>query len=196
MKTNTYKRNIRKQKSKKPLLLVGIASVAVLALIGFGSYKWLQSKDDSPAETTTGETISDPETKLDLSPPTEQDKQAVDEHKHELTEQQEQQNQGQAANIKPIIISAYFDTAQQLVSIRSFVPGITEENGNCTITLTKDGATITKTAAATRNAQSTDCAPTTIPRSEFGQPGDWKVAVTYKSANSSGTSDEATVKIE
>lgn len=173
-----------KNKKVLALLIVGVLLITGSALL-------LKNRNNSPAVAPV-----EKEPKIDLSPATEEDKKRADQHKEDIVKQQEQASQTPSADhaVTPIIISSSYSNNR--VTVRSFIPSLVEDNGTCTLTLSKDGQTLTKQASAIRNAQTTDCPPMSFERSEIPNSGSWKVVVTYKSPVSSGTSSEGAVEVQ
>ncbi len=78
------------------------------------------------------------------------------------------------------------------VEVRAFVSNIIE-NGNCTITVTKDSYKIERTVPATADATTTQCQSLLLKTSDFPSIGTWTVIVKFTSTNATG---EATASLE
>ena len=74
-----------------------------------------------------------------------------------------------------------------VVEVRSYVEGIIETDGTCTLTFTKDGTSFTKTTSPLTNPSYTTCKTIDIPVSEFSSKGTWQLTVSYLSSTSKGS---------
>lgn len=141
--------------------------------------------------------------KLDLSPATPEDQAESDRLKEQsaqptpgtdkdpATPDGPEDSAGKRA-VTPVLVDAsqYEDT----IEVRAYVPGITENGGTCTVTMTLGAQKVTKQVGGTADATTTRCQNLNLPRSTFPQAGTWDVAVAYASATAAGTS--ATAKME
>lgn len=188
-----YSINNSPRAPRKKLFVVFILLVLLLIASGGVLYKYRINRNSTAPAAETNPPGTE---KLDLSPATKTDQQQADQHKEDLIKKEEQQSPAPAEgnSVKPTIISASYSNSK--VTVRSFIPGIVEDNGTCTLTLTQGSQKVTKQGPAVRNAQTTDCAPLSVERSEIPSSGTWKATIAYKSAVSSGTSDEKSVEVQ
>ncbi len=187
IKTKRYKNGRVSSRKKLPLkLIVPILIIAIVAA-GILIYK---NRENSPVTTTTADVAQpEEEPKIDLNPPTEQDREAVDQHKEDLGNQQPTPP-STSSNVTPIISSA--NDLGDSIEVRAYIPGIVEASGTCTLTLTKDSQQVTATSAGVDNVSQTICTPLYVNQSELSL-GTWSVTVSYKSAKSAGTSTQKSV---
>lgn len=80
------------------------------------------------------------------------------------------------------------------VQVGGYVAGITEEGGTCTLSLTKDGRTVTGSKQALADASTTACGAVVVPGDELSA-GTWQAVLSYRSAGHSGTSDTWDVEV-
>lgn len=132
-------------------------------------------------------------TQSEVGPSTEQEKQETEAHKDELAEQAQAEKDkppveedAPKKSVTPVITNASQNATT--VTVNSFVSGILENNGNCTMKAVKGSLTVSKTVQASANASTTDCAPFLVNRSDFPETGEWSVTVTYSSSTAEGTS--------
>lgn len=127
---------------------------------------------------------------VNLSPPTEEEKQETQAHKKELSNSPSPSttNEGKK-QVTPVITSANQD------QISAYVPGVFEDGGTCTATLTKGSKTVTKTSEGFKNVSYTSCAPINVSGS-FPEKGTWSVVVIYKSSAAEGTSKPTTFEVK
>ncbi len=135
--------------------------------------------------------------KVDLSPPTEEEKQATEQHKADLLKQEEARNQAPPAGgrtVTPIITnSGYYDNQ---VEVSSFVPGIYEDGGVCTATFTQGASKVVKQSKGLKDATTTRCTNFAIPRSDFPSSGNWTLVLSYASPAAHGASAAQTVEVK
>lgn len=78
-----------------------------------------------------------------------------------------------------------FNQNDGIFQIRAFINTITND-GTCTLTMTKDGKTITKTAGVQGTPSATTCKGFDIPVSELSQ-GQWNAVITFENSTLKGT---------
>lgn len=81
------------------------------------------------------------------------------------------------------------------VEVRGYVPGINEDGGTCTLTLTKGGQTVTASGAATPDATTVSCGLITINWGKLS-PGAWSATLSYSSPHYEGGSNSNTINVE
>lgn len=173
--------------NKKKFLL--LALLAGLLLIG-GALAYTNRNNNLPVVVVT--TPEGPE-RIDLNPPTEEEKKETADNKDAIANDQQNGNTpttttpGQKKSVKPTITNT-------TGSINAYVAGIFEEGGTCTATFTKGTSSRTKTSAGFQNASYTQCAPISL-EPGFLSPGDWTVSLKYTSEKSEGTSDTQVLKV-
>lgn len=173
---------------KRRLLLWG--TLLFLLVGSFAVYKLQFTKPANNGNDAVPEAAAE---KINLDPPTEEDKERVDSHKEELVRQQESQ-QTNSGSVKPVITDA--GQYDQEIEVRAFVPGIFESGGNCVVAFTKGSQNVSKQVPAVSEATTTRCSKLSVPRSEFPSTGTWSVTVAYKSVANSGTSDSKTLEVK
>lgn len=180
-----------KAKNKK-LIVIGLVVLIVVAGL---TANWYRNRNASQ----TGDVIDAPGTeKIDLSPPTEADKQAVDENKERIARQEDAAGQTPTSGIAvtPTIVDASYYASDQVFELSAFVSGVFESTGVCKVTLTKGSTVITRESAGFQNSSYTSCTPISIPRANFPSSGEWSVVVSYTSPTAQGSSQSKTVMIE
>lgn len=174
---NYHNRNYKYGISKKLVLLLLILALSTLVIGGFLFY------ENRNTAKNTGEANPEGTEVINLDPPTENDRRAVEQHKEELASQQQVSNAnspapGQKKQVYPVITSAL------KTEIRAYVPSIVEDGGTCTATATQGSQTVIKTSEGFGDASTTQCAPIII---SLGS-GTWSVIVTYSSSTAEGKS--------
>ncbi len=78
--------------------------------------------------------------------------------------------------------------------VSAYLPGVVEDDGTCTLTMTAESGEATASVAASPDAASTACGGLSIPGADLG-PGAWSAVVSYESASSRASSDPIDVEI-
>ncbi len=170
----------KKNNSKKILVIVAVFLCIVGLLAGgllFARSTRNRTITTNMPDTQQGEEI------LNLDPPTEEDKQVVDETKARIVSQDEA-----PVNNNPNVTVTITDATQydNIIEVRGFA-NIVEEGATCTVTLEKGTNVIRKKVSAFADATVTGCSVAEIARSEFAEGGTWKVTLSYTSTARSGT---------
>jgi cytoskeletal protein RodZ len=172
---------------------VVLALVIVVALTGGGVLAYQQTRPDNTSQTPVNPETSQNDDNINLDPPTEEEKQETEQHKDNLTKENEQPTGGSAkASITIVDASQY----GQDIEVRVMVSGVYEEGGICKVTFTQGSQSLSKQSKGFKDATTTTCPPITVPRSEFPSAGDWNATVTYSSATASGASASKTVRVQ
>jgi hypothetical protein len=98
-------------------------------------------------------------------------------------------------SVVPVIVTFHgWDPGAELVEVAGYVAGVIEEGGSCTLTLTRDGQTVTGTSEAVPAASTTDCGGVTVPGDQVTD-GVWSAVLTYESAAHEGSSEAWDVEV-
>lgn len=177
------RRKTKPSKNKK--LIIAVTALVIAGLAGFWLYN-TYVKGDSGQKSST----------INYDAPTEADKEIVDEHKEEISKDQDKTDEPE----KPETISLALTRASQLddgqpLNIRAVISGAT--SGTCQVTLAKSGqSTLSKTFPVTFEATSASCADANIPASEFGADGDWQLKIIVINDTQQSNTVEQTVSIK
>jgi hypothetical protein len=135
---------------------------------------------------------------VNLSPPTEEDKQQVDQTKDELGDDQTAPKPptqpDSKATVSPFI--SYAALEGQTGVVNGYVGGVFEEGGTCTATFTRGSAKIVKTTTGFQDSDHTTCPPFNVARGELASAGTWDVILSYTSNTSTGSSPPSQVDIK
>ncbi len=80
------------------------------------------------------------------------------------------------------------------VELAGFVASVVEEDGACTLTLTKGDASRTTSIAATPNVSNTACGEQLLPGDQLSS-GTWTAVLSYDSSTSHGVSEPVEVEV-
>lgn len=180
----------RKPVNNRKKMYFSIAGAMLVLLVG--TFLFVRSRNHtSTVPSPATKTLADGST-VNLAPPTEEDKKAVDQHKEDLSNSSTPPASN-TQNVTPIISSSgQFGDA---IEVRGFVPGIFEDGGTCKANFTLNAASISKQSAAVKDATVTRCTNFSIPRSEFSA-GTWTLTLEYASAAHQGSSETTKVEVK
>lgn len=173
-----------------------IAVIAVVALASVFLYFYNIQRTEKNVFTP-----SNTDQPANLSPPTKEDGQRVNDNKNKIVERDESLNKqqntpqnGGKKSVKPTITyaGAYGDT----VEVGAFVDGIYEDSGTCTAVFTRDDLSLNKTVAAITDVKSVSCPMMSAQISEFQSKGIWLIKVKYDSPTATGISDTRNLEIK
>lgn len=169
-------------KNKQVKIKIGLLSL-LLVVLATGTVLAIRNRG-----TKTANIPGNTEAAVNFSPPTDDDKKAVEDNKSDIVANNANTSPA-ASSLKPVI-PVISDATQydSRVEVRSYVPGVFENGGTCTVTVSKGDQTLTKPVNGSKDATTTSCEVVLIRRSEFAIAGTWDVTVTYLSGTAKGTS--------
>ena len=165
-----------KRVSKKPIIILAV----LLLILAVGSYYLLRKDSSKPTPASNPAGVE----KTDLSPATEQEKKAAEQHKEDLSRPTPQPATTPSGKkqIQPVITNANVN------GVSAYVGGIFEESGTCTATFTMGNQKFTRSSVGFQNATNTGCTPINLTRSDFPASGSWLVIISYTSNTAEGSS--------
>jgi hypothetical protein len=184
----------QKRKPVKNLKKIYFSVAGIVLVVLLGTFLLVRSHHHPAATSSpTTKTLADGST-VNLAPPTDEDKQAVDQHKDDLGNQQNTPPTPSGQNVTPVITVSGQSSDGGPVEVRGFIPGIFEDGGTCTANFTLNAASVVKTSNAVKDATVTRCTNFSIARSEFS-PGTWTLTLEYTSAAHQGSSETTKVEV-
>lgn len=167
----------KSRKTRSNLLPLLLLSFLVLLGLGFGYYTLFVKQKDSNSNPTNEVN------NINYNPPTDEEKQAGDQQKETIVNQEN--NQSELPNEANVVIvdASQYDSK---IEVRAFVSNIIED-GTCIIKFTMDSYSLTKEVPAYADASTTPCIAASVDRSEFASVGQWNVVVTYKNSTIMGS---------
>jgi cytoskeletal protein RodZ len=173
--------------SKKKIILVVLAAVVVIAAAIWAATALYQDHVRKSQQTQTP--FTEP---INYEEPTAEQKQEGEEAKIERIEKSEQE---QAQGTGTVTISS-ITQASAGKDVVAQVQISATDGANCTLTLTRQGVTVTKTAPVLFQPTSSTCAGFAVPASEFAASGTWSATVAVSKTNGTTiTSQPAQVTI-
>lgn len=175
-----------KQKSSKKVLIISLSAIA-LVLIGLSYYVFAMNGSlfgwKFRADTTSNNSIN-------LEPATAEQQQAGNDAKQETIDDEGKPGTGSDTPTEPsdpselaVSFTAVNQNGSTLQARAQISPLIA--NGTCTLKLTKDGTTVTKTAAVSPTATISTCQGFDISTSELS-PGMWALDLDVTSEGKTG----------
>ena len=185
------------QKTKKALVVTAI--VVATALVGYAATAYNVSLWPFSSTPNTSKETGEPNT-VNYDPPTDQEVEDGQNAKkstyNNLNSDEDGTSNGDTPDSNKTSVGvgiAFADVFESNLEVRAFTNGVVQA-GTCTVTVVKDGKTITKTSGAFIDASSTQCEPILIPKSQLSS-GTWSVMVTYSSNGAYGVSEKLEVTI-
>ena len=168
------------------LLLVLVAAIATTLVVS-----GLRNKADKPVLVDT----------VSNRPATKNEKSESESHKEDLVKQSQQEKTAannssqEKKSVKPVITFWGQSAAGSDFEIGGYAPGVIEDGGNCTVTLTKDGRSASGSSAGKKDASTTSCGSMVVKRSSLS-PGTWSAVLSYDSPAANGTSEAVKVEVK
>jgi hypothetical protein len=162
-----------------------IVAVVIVIVAGAGAFAY-RAATTPPAKDTTP-TVSKPDTKVNEKPATNDEKQAGQNQKQTIVDQDQDENQ----TATPSTIAVTLTAANQngtVFNLRSLIGTVTS-SGTCTLTLTKASATVTKTSGIQALADSSTCKGFDIPTSELSK-GTWHALLNVTVGTAKGKAEQ------
>lgn len=133
---------------------------------------------------------------INYSPPTQIEKSNGNNIKSEVIDNEQKRNNNTPStsiDVKPVI--TYSGIYNNFFEAGGYIPNIFEENGKCTLSLSKDSITKTVSVDSIKNSSSTDCPVMKIDKNELSL-GKWQISISYQSEKYSGISDKKEISVE
>lgn len=167
-----------------------LVALLVLSIVAIGAIMFKKStttQQQSGGNTTNGQSNSLQDDTINFGPPTKQEQEETQNHKEKIANNPTSENIDGKKQVTPMI--AYIDTE----SIGAYVPGIFEDGGVCTATLSKGASTISRSSAGFANASYTQCEPINITGIHIDNS--WSVVVRYESTSAQGASEQVSISL-
>lgn len=186
---------IKSNRISKKFIIIASIVLLVLFSSAVGAYYFIGS-------TASNTSPTDGSDKTNYSAPTEEEKETGDNIKSDTvnppatdnpkTPNKDESEDDPANSTVSVSITSASQNGATL-QVRTLV-GTVLSSGECTLRLTKSGATVTRTAGVQALASASTCQGFDVPISELS-PGEWKLNVSYKNNDLTGTA-ERTVAIQ
>lgn len=176
LRYSTKNKNMRKKR-----YVIGALIVATVLLSG---YLVLHFNNRQTSES------------IKYTPPTRQELNETKNAKEEIIRSYEssQNPSPQASNtsrqkVTPVITSWGQESDTKTVVVASYVSGISEQNGVCSVVMKSGTQTVSQEQNATFSGQGMSCGFIEVPRSKLNS-GTWSIQVIYNSSTYEGTSNQ------
>lgn len=181
---------IQKTPDKKKIFLVGGLIVVIAALaVGLDTMNLVEIPGFKDAQTSVAPTSGE---KVDLSPPTQADKDDTNRNKQRISEETTPTTNKSATNIKevsPIITNWGIDDIKKSLVASGYVSGVLEQTGICTLRVSNGNHEAKGTSQAQPNVQNMTCGEISIPLGQLSS-GKWKLVLNYESTSAKGSSSQ------
>jgi len=137
---------------------------------------------------------------INYEPPTEEEQEQADQNKDEVVRRIKDEQQASHGSVQKAVqpVISYWGQAQEGADLEvgGFVPGIIEESGECTLTLTRQGRQkVTSSIKSKKDATSTSCSPFVVQASQLSK-GTWAAVLSYDSETAAGLSSAVDIEVK
>lgn len=174
---------MKKAKNKKALIILTLIAIAVI-----GGALYIKFSQTPPK--TEQQKLQEEEKKAGTPDP-KTDNEA---YRRAQTTNTQTTAAAQGGKTKADIYISSISQSDGNTYINAIVNGQT--SGTCTLTLTKSGATVTRTAPLAIVTSYYACQGFTVERAAFSSTGDWTATVTFTNNVSEGKTDPQTITIQ
>lgn len=183
---------LRKTKKVSHTKTIILGTLAVLILLGAATIAFRQfTKNNQPSASTTRTATSDG---INFDPPTQEEQEAGDKKKEEISKGTDQPSPPPSANGADVLIT-YGDVYAGNVEVGAYIANIFEDGGTCKLSLKKGTVEHTATSQGVKNVSTTNCPALSIVTNKLS-PGVWAATVTYTSPTISGTSKAKDITVQ
>lgn len=135
---------------------------------------------------------------INYGPPTSQeikDSQNIKENIDNSSQNSTNNNSNSDNKRKVTPIISYAEQYGKNIEVSSYVSGVFEDGGQCSIKLTLNDKVVSRTVTGVKDATTTRCPTVSIPITEFTNSGTWNLKVSYESSTSSGVSKDTNIGV-
>jgi hypothetical protein len=170
-------------------------AVAVAVVVGLGIAVAYTNGTPEKAVAASTFTATDPPRNVPTTAPAVQPTESVasDPEKNEPTAAP-QPTQSGPRDVDVFLTYAGYMPESGGVVAGGYADAVTENDGTCTLTLTKGGTTRTATGRGAPDAATTSCGELTVPQAQLSS-GTWQATVSYSSPHARGTSSPFPVEV-
>lgn len=190
---NTYTViKIKNTKNKKKI----ITGALLLIIVGAGLFYFYHAKNDAKDKTSSVNGVPATSTDgINYQPATDSEK-SDSENSKAAAEEQSKNDSSQTSGMKKVTpVVTYSGIYQGNVEVSSYVPGVLENSGKCTLTLTMGSKKVSQSKDASPNVSDMSCGLIKISESKLSS-GSWTGIVSYSSSKASGSSDKFNIDIK
>ena len=185
-----YRRDHTTSKNHKKLLII---AVILLLLVGGGAAYAFQGSFFGDADGQVKD-INQPPTDEEIGAGNVQKEKIVQDEQTD-TEQNSESDSGNKDAVTPIITVIRQSSAGADLRVNSYVPGVVEDGGTCTLSLSNGGQIVSGSNKSFHDAQDTNCGQIIIDGGKLS-PGDWQAVISYTSSSSEGKSKSESIEVK
>jgi hypothetical protein len=99
------------------------------------------------------------------------------------------------AGVRSVFVTrSGWNTSTGAVEVAGYVPGAADSDGQCTLTVTKDGTSVTEAVPATPNVSSMACGDIAVPGGKLSS-GTWTAVLGYTSSGGAASAEPVEVDV-
>lgn len=163
------------------------AALILIALVLTGLVVWLWPDKSNKSPASQGSSGSSPASPAEQKE-AEQNKDAIQQRQALQEKHGETPSPSTQGSSNPVITYAGQPQTGGQVVVNAYMPNVYEDNGTCTLTLTKGSNKVVKSVTGFKNVRNTSCQPFNVERSELASSGEWTAVVAYSSPSANGSS--------
>ena len=179
---------MQKIKNKKFIIITTV--VFALILLGGFIYSKNQAKSSNP-DTKSSDYIN-------TNPPTDEEKASGDAIKPTIVKKESDRNNttsNQSGKTKVVPTITYAEQYDKQVEVGSYVNGVFEDGGSCTLSLTSGSKSATAVVYGIKGSNNVNCPVLSVPVASLSN-GTWIATVTYSSSSAEGSSVSRNIEVE
>lgn len=173
-------------------LIIGTSVIIVLA--GLGTSYWYFGVRQTNEDTGKPKPVNT----INYDPPSAEEKAETERFKEtqQNTKPPVDQPKAEDGRTKVTPVISYAGQYDSLVEISSYIPGIFEDGGTCTLKLTSGSVVVTRTTTGVKDATTTRCPIFQLASKDIKPKGSWTATVSYSSEQASGTSQKMNFEVK
>lgn len=183
---------IKNTKNKHKIIMCAL----VLIALGAGLFYFFHVRDNGGKDASS--TNNNPATSangINYQPATDSEKNDSENSKA-AAEEANNSSSTKTAGIKKVTpVVTYSDVYNGNAEVNSYVPGILEKSGKCTLILSRGTKSVTQSKDASPNVSDMSCGLIKIPTSKLST-GSWSGVVSYSSSKAAGSSEKFNIDIK
>lgn len=175
-----------KRTSKKRLIVVVLVLFSILTS---GLYWYYVVREENPKNPSTEEAVK-------YAPPTKQEIEETERFKQDLGSQDEKSNSTSSNPSNPVSVTiSYVAPTSVGIEAGGYISNILENDGTCTLTLTRGSYSVSATSTGIVDVNKTTCPQIRISNDKIPERGEWSAVLGYSSGKNKGFSDSQKVVI-
>jgi hypothetical protein len=181
---------IKNDKNKNKIIISALVLVILVAALFYFFYFKNRGKDSSLPVSTPATSVDG----INYQPATNTEKN--DSENSKTAAENESKNDSKTTGMKKVTpVVSYSGVYNENAEVSSYVPGVLENSGKCTLTLSRGSKSVSQSKDAVPNVSDMSCGLIKIPTSKLSS-GTWSGVVSYSSTKAEGSSDKFNIDIK